>query len=91
MSLAWAALGDHSHHGVRQPPKPGARPRMIRKILLPALAAAALFTAACGNDSPADSDPPVDLEATVEAQVAARLDAQATSQAAIDAGHPSHC
>ena len=46
---------------------------MIRKILLPALAAVVLLSAACGDGSPADSDPPVDLEATVDAQVTARL------------------
>lgn len=46
---------------------------MIRKILLPALAAVVLLSAACEDGSPADSDPPADLEATVDAQVAARL------------------
>ncbi len=52
---------------------------MFRVVVgVAALMAAALV--ACG-----DSAPEVDLEATVDAQVAARLDARATSQAVIDA------
>ena len=52
---------------------------MIRATLLPALAAVVLFAAACGDA------PQIDTEATVEAQVAERLDAQATVQAGIAA------
>ena len=68
---------------------------MIRQLLLPPLAAAILLSVACGDTPQVDIEATVeaevaatrpDLEATVEAQVAARLDAQATIQAGIAAG-----
>ena len=79
MSGIWAQLVLTGHNSVLHFSTPVARFRMIRQILLPALAAVVLFTAACGDGAQ------VDIEATVNAQVAAQLNAQATSQAAIAA------
>ena len=49
MSRVRVSLGTYCHHSVRHSPTLGARLRMIRTVLLPALAAIVPFAVACGD------------------------------------------
>lgn len=61
MSRVLVSLGTYYHHSVRQSSTLGARLRMIRQILLPAIAAAVLFTAACGDGPQTPTPTPLPL------------------------------